>query len=319
MGKEHTAEELRTIQYLRKELDWYVHEASDLEYDQDKVRAMLNLVKILDPPDFDEDDFTPEKGLERFWKTMEFRQQIHEEMERMQRHGLKIVKAPIAFQEADGETQGESPAEPGKIQKFFQHKIASKVIIAAAVLVIVSVSGTVGAYAEKSGFFHFLSHKSDDGFAVITSPTVEDADENKIYRYDSFDNVPLKYLDYIWTPRHIPSDLNLQFIEICNGMKALETSSSFKNNDLGLFIQFCRKTYDKDVILTYQMHDSFKEVETQNIDSIEVKFFKKVNEDYTEYIVEFFFDNSYYFINSNLPLETINDMVLESIEEIVKE
>lgn len=316
MGKEHTAEELRTIQYLRKELDWYVHEASDLEYDQDKVRAMLNLVKILDPPDFDEDDFTPEKGLERFWKTMEFRQQIHEEMERMQRHGLKIVKAPIAFQEADGETQGESPAEPGKIQKFFQHKIASKVIIAAAVLVIVSVSGTVGAYAEKSGFFHFLSHKSDDGFAVITSPTIEDAESSKVYNYDSFESVPLKYLNYIWSPSSIPSDISLQFIEVRNRSGLLQTCSSFQNKELGLFAQFFCETYGEEVVITYQLHDSFEMIEAESIDSVKVQYYKKVNDDYTEYIAEFFYDHSYFYLDSNLSLEAIKKMISDSIEEI---
>lgn len=319
MGKQHPAEEQMTIQYLRNQLDWYVHEASDVEYDQKKVKAMLDLLKLLDPPEFEEDEFSPERALERFWETLELRQQIHEEMERMQRHGLKIVKAPITFEEAEEESQEGTPVkEPGKIKKIFQHKVASKAIIAAALVVIVSVSGSVGAYAEKAGFFHFLNHQSDDGFAVITSPSVRPADENSIYRYDSFDSVPVKYLDYIWTPSDTPNDLNLQFVEIWNNPERLLTRSVFKNVDLNLFAEFARTDFDEKIMVAYQKLDSFEEFETELLNSVEIKYYRKKNDDYTEYMVEFFYEQSYYSLTSNLELDTIEKMINESIEELFK-
>lgn len=319
MGKQHTAEEQRTIQYLRDELDWYVHEASDMEYDQKKVKAMLDLLKILDPPEFEEDEFSPERALERFWETLELRQQIHEEVERMQKHGLKIVKAPITFEKAEEEAQEEPPVkEPGKLKKIFQHKVASKVIIAAAVVVIVSVSGSVGAYAEKAGFFHFLNHQSDDGFAVITSPSVQPSDENKIYRYDTFEKVPVKYLDYIWTPIGIPDNLELQFIEIRNSTERLQTRSFFQDIDSGLFADFSREDFEEEIMIAYQNNDSFEEVIIKTVNSIEVKYSKKSNEDYTEYAAEFFYDQSYYLLNSNLELDAIEKLIVESIKELTQ-
>lgn len=318
MGKQHPAEEQMTIQYLRNQLDWYVHEASDVEYDQKKVKAMLDLLKLLDPPEFEEDEFSPERALERFWETLELRQQIHEEMERMQRHGLKIVKAPITFEEAEEESQEETPVkEPGKIKKIFQHKVASKAIIAAALVVIVSVSGSVGAYAEKAGFFHFLNHQTDSGFAVITSPSVENVDENKIYRYESFDSVPVKYLDYIWAPGDIPSELSLQYVEVRNSSEMLQTCSDFKDDDLGLFIQFTCKIYKEKIAVTYLVHDSFEKIDSKYIDSVEITYYQKNNDDYVEYIAEFFYENRYFYLDSNLPLETINNIISKSVEEII--
>lgn len=316
MGKQHPAEEQMTIQYLRNQLDWYVHEASDVEYDQKKVKAMLDLLKLLDPPEFEEDEFSPERALERFWETLELRQQIHEEMERMQRHGLKIVKAPITFEE---ESQEETPVkEPGKIKKIFQHKVASKAIIAAALVIIVSVSGSVGAYAEKAGFFHFLHQQVDDGYAVITSPTTQGIEENKVYKYESFDAIPVKYMDFIWTPSGIPNNLNLQFIEIRNSSEMLQVRSSFQNIDTGVFANFfCRYLNNDEITLAYQMQDSFEEIDIKEINSITVKYYKKDNDDYTEYAVEFFYKQSYYLLNSNLELDIIEQMINGSINELI--
>lgn len=62
------------LEEYRKKLNWYVFEATDEEYDEEEVIALINKIRILDPIEIGEDYFTPDKSLKRFWKYLEQRE-----------------------------------------------------------------------------------------------------------------------------------------------------------------------------------------------------------------------------------------------------
>ena len=53
------------------------------------------------------------------------------------------------------------------------------------------------------------------------------------------------------------------------------------------------------------------------IKDIEVSYYEKVNEDYTEYIATFISGNSLYYMYSNLDIDAIKEIVYNSIDDSI--
>lgn len=68
----------------REKLDWYLQEATDEEYDEEEVRAIRSVLKMIEGEELDESYYNAEKGLERFKSTLKVRMRIADEMRRLQ-------------------------------------------------------------------------------------------------------------------------------------------------------------------------------------------------------------------------------------------
>ena len=85
-----------------------------------------------------------------------------------------------------------------------------------------------------------------------------------------------------------------------------------------LFIKFIRKDFGGIPTVTSQTYDSFEHIDTQTVCNVEVTYLKKVNDDYTEYMVSFNIENAIYFVHSNEEMKDIIPIVNNCIEEILK-
>lgn len=81
MDKMCKKESEQLIGSLQERLKWLVNEATDEEFDVEEIRGIINQLRSMRP--IEEEDLTPESGLARFWKTLELREQIKLEMEKM--------------------------------------------------------------------------------------------------------------------------------------------------------------------------------------------------------------------------------------------
>lgn len=316
MGKEHTEEEWRTIQYLRKKLDWYVHEASDIEYNEAEVHTMLKLVKLMDPPDFSKDEFTSEKALERFWKTLELRQQIHEEMERMKKHGLKILEYPNkenANTEDISREDTEEPAPENIFQKLFAHKKISGTIIAAALVIVMSLSVTAGVYAERMGYFY---KAVDNGKVIDVITTVGQVKMEPIYnKYSGFEEIPIQYTRYIWIPE-VPDGMELKYIEIFDEVNVITADASYQNTDSEEYILFRKKEFSYANTYNSQGIEEYEEIERKQIGGTEIRYMIKENDNYPEYAITFYNQNEFYLITSNLDYLLVKNIADNYIEKL---
>lgn len=319
MSKEHTAEEWRTIQYLRKKLDWYVHEASDMEYNEAEVHTMLELVKLMDPPDFAKDEFTSEKAAERFWNTLELRRQIHEEMERMKKQGLKIVEYPRkedANMENTSMGDTEETVSEKVSQKLFAHKKISGTVIAAALVIVMSLSVTAGVYAERMGYFY---KTTDNGKVIDVITTVDQMEENIYNRYLGFEEVPIQYTRFIWIPE-VPDGMELEYIDIHDdihdGINAITVNTRYQSNSSEEYIYFIREEFSNTNTYNSQISDEYTQVYCEQIRGIEVQYMIKENDDYPEYAAIFYYRNGFYLITGNLDYLRIKNIADNYIEKL---
>lgn len=316
MSKEHTAEEWRTIQYLRKKLDWYVHEASDMEYNEAEVHTMLELVKLMDPPDFAKDEFTSEKAAERFWNTLELRRQIHEEMERMKKQGLKIVEYPRkedANMENTSMGDTEETVSEKVSQKLFAHKKISGTVIAAALVIVMSLSVTAGVYAERMGYFYKIT---DNGKVIDVVTTVGQVKMEPIYnKYSGFEEVPIQYTRYIWIPE-VPDGMELKYIEIFDDVDVITADTRYQDTDSEEYILFRKKEFSSANTYNSQSIEEYEELERKQVGGTEIRYMIKENDDYSEYAITFYYQNEFYLIISNLDYLLVKNIADNYIENL---
>ena len=324
MDKQNNEEIKKQAAYWRKKLNYYLYESHG-DYDVEELLAIIETVKILDPKEPGEEYFTPEQSLERFWKSYQLRQEIYEEFEKLKRGEVSVADYPDDFPEdceealmeasyakADAPTEVvEQKPDQKKIKKFNTTRI-TKWVTAAALVVAVFLGGTVGAYAEKEGFFHKISAGKDKNTVVTSPDDVENENmEHKVF--DSMEEVPVKYVGCIWTPINIPQELKLNIIELSEDKHKVKIMCEFADKEQ--FLHTTKTSFKDVVIVNDQLYDGFDFYRKLVYDSVEVEYFIKENEDYTEYIALFEYENSIYSLNSNLSFETMELIIEESIQD----
>ncbi len=286
--------------YWRKRLNWYLNEATCEEYDEEQVQAIMDLLKVLDPEGSKKDYYTPEKGLERFQQTYEIRERIRDEFDKLQAGEVNLEEC------------AEACREEKKTNKRYRTKHFTKFVTAAAVVVAMFLGGTIGIYADRDGVFKNLNSDGEK-YAIVSSVKSVGAGSEGHKIYDQIHDVPIKYLSCLWTPSGIPENLSIYQIELTENKLNIKVKCKFVNEESKQFIYTTQKSIKESVVATDQLYDGFTFYCKNLYSSIEVKYFVKENEDYTEYIALFDYGNSVYSLSSNLDFETVENIVKESI------
>lgn len=92
MGKQTDKQQI--VNDLRTRLNWYIYEATEEEFDEAEVKAIVDLLKVMEPVDTADGYFTAERALERFWKINAERQAIEEEFEQLKAGRVKWSDYP---------------------------------------------------------------------------------------------------------------------------------------------------------------------------------------------------------------------------------
>lgn len=341
MGKD----KMKVIKELRARLNWLVYEASDDEFNEEEVKALMDLIRIMDPAENDESYFTAEKSLERFWKSFEQRDKIYEEFEKLKAGKVSLadypddecpdesdeeaVRALIAevngecdelnktessFNDCSGSRDELKKTEKEKNFKgFSSRKGFTKLATAAALVVAVFLGGTMGAYAEKEGFFHWTK-KDDKGSTVIVSSNLTNS-ATGIVKYDSFERLPEKYQEIIWKPSALPNYFDIEKIEIFTYRVLTDIESTYTNENTDEFIRISQKIFEGDLTTHDTLFDSYEYVAAEIYDVIEVQYLRSDNEGVTEYVATFCVDNQECTIKSNLSYDVLKEMIIDSIKD----
>lgn len=184
------------IQELTKRLDWYMMEASEEEFDADQVQALMKLLDSLKTEEDKinvEEELPVEEAVSDFWKYCG---------EREEEEKLLHDSEPHFEEKEERKEDHKENRKDGKVHKvlwfFHRHRVA---VSAAVILVVIMLGGSwqAVANAEKHGGFFWWMDKSEEGTTMITSPegTVEDFDNCELERYDSIEEVPERYRNYV--------------------------------------------------------------------------------------------------------------------------
>lgn len=287
--------EKQMIRALERRLQWLMNEADEDEFDSSEVTAIVDLLQVMDPIEKRVGDFFVEpKANGRFWTFYAFRGRYDNEkppydnfLNRFKLRVKRIVNG-VAF---------------------------ARVSFAVMLLVAIVFGGTLVVFAQKEGYFHWLNDDENIVAAITTSN--QDTDSTEQLYYKSVDDVPIKYLKYVWIPNYLPADYELKDIRIYNDSKSVTAECLLRADEIK-FIKFMRKDFGDIPTVTSQTYDSFEHIDTQTVCNVEATYLKKVNDDYTEYMVSFSIENAIYFVHSNEEMKDIIPIVNNCIEEILK-
>lgn len=281
--------EEQTIRALQTRLQWLMHEADAEEFDGDEVTAIVDLLQIMDPVERKEGEFyTAEKANSRFWTFYAFRQKSEQ----------SELPYPIWM----------------KMQMRLRHIFRSAAFVNGsfilALVVAMILGGTAVVYGQKTGFFSTIE---TDKVATITSPDGVNMNTVFYQEYETMEQVPMQYLSYIWAPNSYMQPMDLQKIQLMYDTKFVKVECFFEKKESDLFVNYTKKSYKDTVTTIDKFFDSYNLYGEEVIKDIEVSFYEKVNEDYTEYIATFISDSSLYYMYSNLNIDTIKEIVYNSI------
>ena len=285
--------EEQTIRALQTRLQWLMHEADAEEFDGDEVTAIVDLLQIMDPVERKEGEFyTAEKANSRFWTFYAFRQKSEQ----------SELPYPIWM----------------KMQMRLRHIFRSAAFVNGsfilALVVAMILGGTAVVYGQKTGFFSTIE---TDKVAIITSP--DDININAVVKqkYETMEQVPIQYLSYIWAPNNDMQLMDLKQIELISNSKFVKVECLFKKEGSDFFARYTKKSYKDAVTTIDKFFDSYSFYMEEVIKDIEVSYYEKVNEDYTEYIATFISGNSLCYMYSNRDSDAIKEIVYNSIDDSI--
>ena len=310
MSKQDVQENENLATYWRRKLEWYTTEATAEEYDEEEVKAIRAVLEMVESEEeLDESYYNAEKSLQRFRDTLDIRLRIQDEMRRTLAGEVSLADYPEDEEAVEAETKKTITARKSIKRRFnFKSSAFRKVAMVASLVVTLVIGGTVGAYAQKEGYIGRVMG-TDDKSLVVTSPLTN----NKQKMYSDIKDVPIKYLGCIWTPTDIPDTLEFSSIKITEEDNFIKTDCTFKNINTKQFVTSTKRTYKDSIVMTDQLYDGFSFYQKETYCSIEVEYWKKENEDYTEYIALFVSGNSSYCLSCNYDFDSIESIIEENI------
>ena len=317
MSKQDVRENENLVTYWRRKLEWYTTEATADEYDEEEVRALRSVLEMVESEEeLDETYYNAEKGLQRFRDTLDIRLRIQDEMRRTLAGEVRLANYPEDEDavEMELETVSEAAGTGKKIAKRrfdFKTNGFRKVAMAASLVVTLVIGGTVGAYAQKEGFFR----KVDDKEIIAGSQEGMSVDVLAQAIYENIEEVPFKYLHCLWTPSQIPSDIQIKAIKITDALHVIRTKCEYINeSNSKQFITVWKNNCKDPVLITDRLYDGYDFHCSKIYNEIEVSYLVKENDDYTEYIASFDYNNCNYLLSSNCAFDTIDQMIKVSLE-----
>lgn len=253
----------------------------------------------------DESYYNAEKGWERFKETLDVRMRTQDEMRRFLNGEVTLADYP----DDDDEPIKLSLYE--KFSLFLTSKSFRKIATVFSLVLVLFVGGVAGAYAQREGFLGNIVDNEEKNF-ILATPTFS----NKQMVYDNIKNVPLKYISCLWTPTNIPEEIELKTVILIETEETIKTKCEYKNKINNKFIVALKNNYKDSTVLTDKLHDGFEAYKKESYDGILVKYMIKENDDYTEFIASFIYDNCVYNLNSNLSFDVIEDIIQKSFSNL---
>lgn len=276
----NTNDKQRMIEDLRARLQWLTFECEKEDTDAE-VKAIIDLLDVLDPIEYDREYYSAEKSLERFWASERMQKVLAEEAVELAgkevTEGKEEKVAVLDGTRLDSEESSEAALAEAKnetiqpvdtkesLKKVAAHKVVMgkftalhKVAVAVILIAVMFLGGTIGAYAEKRGFFHKLS-ETNKRIDVITSPNEIDSEKDihNSVEYFSLEEVPEKYLDYIWMPDEIPEDLLFSRFEITDAHYLDQVVSLYESDGKNRLSIICM-IFDPEKGFYSSMYDSYE-------------------------------------------------------------
>lgn len=285
--------EKQIIKALEARLQWFMNEAAPEEFDSEEITAIVDLLEIMDPIERREGEFyRADKAHARYW----------------------TFYAPRQSAEEDEPSYPLSIRIEMKLRHLFRSSAFVNASFIAALIVAMILGGTTVVYGQRNGFFSTIESGKN---MTITSPDGVNSDTVFRQEYESMEQVPIQYLNYVWAPNSDMQLMELQRIVLMCNSKFVEVGCFFENEGSDLYVNYIKKSYNDAVTTIDKFFDSYNFYEKENIKGIEVNFYEKVNEDYTEYIATFISDNSINYMYSNLDIDMIKEIVYNSIGDSI--
>ena len=271
----------KLINDLYEKLNWYTFEASDEQFDEKEVDAIVQLLDVLEPlkedPRYPSD---PAAARDRFYK----RFGLEEEMSGLRDSGCENMETEPAEQK-------------GKKKKVFVRFVAG---LAACLVLMLSVN--VGCYALKERSFFEVVRDGIGRTKVTVTGNVEGIDEYEIgvNICTSWEDAEQIIGETILTPGYLPNGYSLDGIECFSGKSRKVITAKYSNGDLRIKfeVDIYSEDYSNNVII---FDDDWTFLEEEN----NVQYYSKDNK------VEAFFisGKGVYLIKGELPLKELKRIV----------
>lgn len=327
----------KMIEDLQERLNWYLNEASEEEYNEEEVRAIKNLLEVMDPEkpeELDESYYNADMAFERFKATLDIRMRIQDEMRRFMAGEVTLADYPDDDDEmVDDDTEDDSTSsdcdslealkgkksaqKKTKTRSFFLSKGMHRGIMAATLVLALLVGGTVGAYAEKNGFFHWVK-RDKEGMSVMTSPDGMSDNTESSKHYTLLDEVPEEYREYIWEPEQVPQGMKFVHYDIVKTKDWDRVMCYYYDDEQNARLEFISRIFVQGIEYHSQQFDSYDFMYSKEYNGTILEYFKQDGEGDAEYAVSFLYDNIQYVVRGCLSLEEIEKLASEYCKDIIE-
>ena len=274
----------KLINDLYEKLNWYTFEASDEQFDEKEVDAIVQLLDVLEPmkedPRYPSD---PAAARDRFYK----RFGLEEEMSGLRDSGCENMETEPAEQK-------------GKKKKVFVRFVAG---LAACLVLMLSVN--VGCYALKEKSFFEVVRDGIGRTKVTVTGNVEGMDDSDtdINKYDSWTDVKTIVEDKILLPSYIPKEFNLDEIVINNTISKKSILAKYTAN--GKILTYEINIYPQNYYERYIQYDDDWELIDEEGDNDEIQYYSKGGQ--TEAL--FTYNNGIYLVRGDVTLSELKSIV----------
>lgn len=317
MANKNSTHDEKLIQELYEKLWWYTHEASEEEFNEKEVDAIVQLLDVLEPIREDK-VFEPgvdaafERFQQRFGLEEEFGSSAGENRGENEGEASEETGAADTDSGADSATDRERMVSgsdsdnteevtgkvihrKGKRKKPDWKKIGIRVGIGVAACLVLMISLEVGTYALRKQSFFEVIRQGDGKTEVFVTGNMDDVTV-KTSNYETWDAIEQEIGYSVENPINIPKNYSL--VEL-----SLQESSMFKLVQARYISD--RKFMNIDVYIypgNYERGVVQVQEEWVLIDESDVKL---IYQNLDEYIIYMFSENMLYYIHTNELIENI--------------
>lgn len=330
---------------LKERLEWLEQNASEKDDYASEAEAIRQFLKRLESPrlNLDEEYFSPQKAMKRFWDTYETRMEIDHERQKiltgellsenvpetagaeMEGIGSEIRKVKagklgaekpdtdrLVMEKPDAERKEISEnAEKGFFWYLARHKRFAVAAVALMVVVVLAVGGTVGAYAQSQMGIFSVFKKDEEGLAAVVNPE-GDLDVSKDFeggqKYVSFEELPEKYREKLMLPVNFNNEYSPEYIIVTENVSSTLFKVCYNNGFDEKF--FCYQQYfkEKDAYF-FQTYDGYILEKEEMVGKTKVSYYQREERKESKYIASFYVDDMLFIVACNINLEKIEDFV----------
>lgn len=334
---------------LKERLEWLEQNASEKDDCASEAEAIRQFLKRLESPrlNLDEEYFSPQKAMKRFWDTYETRMEIdHErqkiltgellsenvpetagaEMEGIGSEIRKVKAGKLGAEKPDTDKLGmEKPdaerkeisenAEKGLFWYLARHKRFAVAAVALMVVLVLAVGGTVGAYAQSQMGIFSVFKKDEEGLAAVVNPE-GDLDVNKDFeggqKFSSFDELPEKYKEKLMLPLDFWDEYYAEYFIVLEGKINIAFEVCYVGCNRNIFcFQQC---FNEKETYFLQSYDGFNLTKEKIVEGTKISFYQGDDENVNKdvYVASFYINEMLFIVECNLDMKTM-EKVVESI------